>query len=48
METLVHKLDSYEEIQKRQRIFAQAQAQEQEAADKNGQNVDQDEHDVNA
>ena len=31
LETIVHTLDSYEEIQKRQRVFARSLEQEQEA-----------------
>lgn len=30
LETIVNKLDSYEEIQKRQRVFAQSEEQEAE------------------
>lgn len=46
LETIVTKLDSYEELQKRQRIFAQKQQEEQDLA-KKAKEEDQDHHDVN-
>ena len=47
LETIVHTLDSYEEIQKRQRVFAKNLEEEQEADKDKVKGADQDARDVN-